>query len=304
MIPSSSMLTRLVSFVLERQRIYLRKQRGEPKPWTKDKILQRYKFCNVYREQDTVTRWIDAHIRRPYNDSPHLWFLLCAARQINWPPTLQALLDRAELPTDARDSWSWPAARGVLQNLRQRGEKVYTGAYIISGQGMAQDKITTTCKTVLQPLWRDRLLFIHGLATKGITLATAHAALRQYPGWGDFLAAQVVADLKHTRYLRKATDWYTWAVLGPGSRRGLNRVYPAHAAQQHSKRRAIDTPWPVEEAEIALRAVRVALSRALVGAKLGPPLCAQDTQNCLCEYDKYRRVELGEGRPRALYDGA
>lgn len=28
-----------------------------------------------------------------------------------------------------------------------------------------------------------------------------------------------------------------------------------------------------------------------------------DVQNCLCEFDKYRRLTLGEGRVRARYDG-
>jgi len=33
-------------------------------------------------------------------------------------------------------------------------------------------------------------------------------------------------------------------------------------------------------------------------------LIAMDVQNCLCEYDKYRRLDLGEGKVRARYDGA
>jgi hypothetical protein len=34
------------------------------------------------------------------------------------------------------------------------------------------------------------------------------------------------------------------------------------------------------------------------------PLHAQDLQNCLCEFDKYERVRLGEGRPKQRYEGA
>jgi hypothetical protein len=30
-------------------------------------------------------------------------------------------------------------------------------------------------------------------------------------------------------------------------------------------------------------------------------LHAQDIQNCLCEFDKYERVRLGEGTPKQLY---
>lgn len=303
--PNPSMLKRLTSFVLERQRIYTRRQEGKPKPWTTDPILQQYKFCNVYREQDRVTIWIDQHIRRPYKDDANLWFMLCVARQLNWPDTLQELMDAGAWPT-ARRGYNAVDMTKVLLTRKARGDKVYTGAYMISGQrgrkeGGGKNKPWMTCHLVLQSLWRDRPLFIDGLTTRGVTLAAAHAALVRYRGWGDFLAAQVVADLKHTRYLRRAADWYTWAVLGPGSTRGLNRLYPQR--RRSTRRSPLKAPWPVEESEIALRAVRVALSRALVQAKLGPPLCAQDTQNCLCEFDKYERARLGQGRPRALYDG-
>jgi hypothetical protein len=42
-----------------------------------------------------------------------------------------------------------------------------------------------------------------------------------------------------------------------------------------------------------------------VNAKFGhlewPGICSQNLQNCLCEFDKYERVRLGEGRPKQLY---
>jgi hypothetical protein len=89
----------------------------------------------------------------------------------------------------------------------------------------------------------------------------------------------------------EASDWWTWAVSGPGSRRGLNRVVG----------RAKDTNW----SEKAWKDTLVVLQKEV--AVLLPPwmdrLHAQDLQNCLCEFDKYERVRLGEGRPRSLYAG-
>jgi hypothetical protein len=31
-------------------------------------------------------------------------------------------------------------------------------------------------------------------------------------------------------------------------------------------------------------------------------MCMQDWQNVMCEFDKYMRVKLGQGRPRAGYN--
>jgi len=41
-----------------------------------------------------------------------------------------------------------------------------------------------------------------------------------------------------------------------------------------------------------------------LAAEVGmPKIHMQDLQNCLCEFDKYERVRLGEGRPRNGYRG-
>ena len=46
---------RLVYYINERESIRKLREAGYPKPWTQDKILQTYRFCNVNREDDTVT---------------------------------------------------------------------------------------------------------------------------------------------------------------------------------------------------------------------------------------------------------
>ncbi len=55
------------AFVHERHQIYLRRQAGQPKPWTANPILQQYRFTNVYRELDRVTIWIRENWREPHN---------------------------------------------------------------------------------------------------------------------------------------------------------------------------------------------------------------------------------------------
>lgn len=45
-------------FACERQNIFIKKLNGEPAPWTKDLILQEYKFCNSYRVNDRVSQYL------------------------------------------------------------------------------------------------------------------------------------------------------------------------------------------------------------------------------------------------------
>src|SRR4051812_18417786 len=61
-------------WINERHAIYLRRQAGQPFPWTTDAILQRYRFCNVFRELDTVTVWLRQNWREPFANHENLWF--------------------------------------------------------------------------------------------------------------------------------------------------------------------------------------------------------------------------------------
>lgn len=108
-------------------------------------------------------------------------------------------------------------------------------------------------------------------------------------GWGSFMAGQVVDDWSWTPLLASATDHYTWAPQGPGSVRGHNRVMGYPLTQ-----RIGDEEWQAN-----LQAFRHAIITDL-GEEFSD-LTLMDVQNCLCEFDKYERARLGEGRPRALY---
>ena len=81
----------LFAFIRERHQIYRRREVGKSKPWTTDPILAEWRFCNVYRELDTVTKWIAANWREPHKDDPDLWFAMAIARFVNWPDTLAEL---------------------------------------------------------------------------------------------------------------------------------------------------------------------------------------------------------------------
>jgi hypothetical protein len=114
----------LLYWIEERQSIYTKKEiLNINKPWTQDNILLNYRFCNVYRENDRVSKWIFTHWYAPNHDSSQLAFAACVARHFNWPNTLEAL----EFPSE----WQPDKARRILKNRRDVLKlKVYTGAYI------------------------------------------------------------------------------------------------------------------------------------------------------------------------------
>jgi hypothetical protein len=273
----------LNQFISAREDIFFARQLGKPKPWTKDSILQRFRFCNVERENDTVTKWIAENWRELNSAHEDLWFAMSVARWINWPDTLDAI--GFPLP--------WRPAQVVkaMKARQARKEKVWTGAYMIGTQGNAVDKPKFIVEKVLGDAYRNRA---YVRPREGDTLAAFAGRLMEQYAFKGFMTGQVVADLKYAADspLLEASDWMTWAASGPGSRRGLARVF-----NRDKDVKIKETLWHADL--MKLQAV-INNARQLQRRNL---LHAQDLQNCLCEFDKYERVRLNQGRPRSLYQG-
>lgn len=292
----------LATFMELRHRIYLKRLSGQPAPWSDDWVLNKYRFCNIFRELDTVTIWIRKNIREPFAQHPHLWFMLAIARYINRPETLAELI---------ATPGAWPshpdftpaAMTQVLVSRAERGLPVYTGAYMIRAESCPDrewyswSKHRYICEIVLGRLWEERAQIEATLAADGVSLQSVWSLVvdnAYFIGWGGFMTYEWVTDLRHTRYLSHAADIVTWANAGPGAIRGLNRVFERDLKQglrpSESCREMkllmdwLNDPrnnlWPIEFARLEMR----------------------DIEHSLCEFDKYQRVLSGEGRPRSCYD--
>ncbi len=276
------------AFVKERHAIYECRQAGKSKPWTKDPILRQYRFCNDYRELDTVTIWIRKNWREPFKQDPNVWFAMLVARFVNWPESLYELA--AAISDGYKIEWTAKTFVRELDARQRRGEKVWSGAYMINAVGgEGRTKAAYIAERVLTPVWEQRK---DGQVAFSTSLRTAHSWLSQFRGMGSFMAAQVVADVKYTPMLAKAKDWWTWAAPGPGSLRGLSRVEFGDLGTKYTEAQWSDS----------LRELKAKIDPMLAKAGM-PKMHAQDLQNCLCEFDKYSRVKRGEGRPRSKYPG-
>ena len=274
----------LVAFIKEREAIRLKKEAGKPRPWTKDLILGKYRFCNIHREDDRVTkelRQISFIDGQQWHD-PDEWFWWIVARLFNNPDTMRALAGLI-LP------WKPERVRKILHVRKAKSLKNFNAAYIVSTNGVAMDKVDYLVERVLNPLWAARKL----MRPSNHTLEEYRRELMQYDGLGSFIAAQVVADLKYMEPLKSAPDWWTFAASGPGSRRGMNRVMG----------REVNAPQPEAVWRENLAVLSMGVHSFSRGGHVVLPIRMhnQDLQNCLCEFDKYERARLGEGTPKQIY---
>lgn len=261
----------------ERHRIGKMGERAVDKP---DPIISQFRFCNVRRNDDRVTKWIHEQYLERWKYDENLWFALVVARLFNSEEPLGDIFEFV-LPFRA------DPMRKRLKMRAALGKKNFNAAYIVSTAGARMDKVDYVIDKILVPAWQNRkriapFIYDHD------TLDEVHEYLMTLNGLASFMAAQVIADLKYANP-NKWSDFQTFAASGPGSKRGMNRIYGL----------PIDTPM----SEPLFRARLAVLSESV--HRLLPkwePITAQDLQNCLCEADKWFRVRNNEGtRPKQLY---
>lgn len=275
---------RFFALMIERERIRLRKEAGEPWPWSSDEIFRTYKFTNVKREHDRTTRWMRTHWTGPNEDRPPGEIIFNCA------------LFRYFGTTEFAEALGWQRRYdpgrviSTAEKQRRDGKRVFTGAYIIPSLGERGAKHEAVAKLVLGPLW-DARQKLADIARTTRSWAAVGRRLRELPGFGGtgFMAKETLQDVMHTPVLCNAADRNTWCPVGPGARRGLNRVHGRHP-QHHASERAMLSEL-MDLFQLAVGNMPLFM----------PELELHDIQFQLCEFDKYERVRLGEGRPKALY---
>ncbi len=207
----------LLAFIRERERIRLRREAGLPAPWTTDPVLGAYRFCNIRREHDPVTRWIADNWLRPHADDPDVFFAAIIARLVNDPNVLAQI----GYPVP----WQPERFIEVMTARKAAGLRCYDPAYVVATPaGEIGNKPDIQVALQFDPIWARRAEL---RPRPGDTLAGAAGRWKDIPGFGGgFYTGQFIADLKHLAPLRDATDWWTWARMGPGSSKGMNLAYP------------------------------------------------------------------------------
>lgn len=276
-------------WINERHRIYLAKEAKKPWPWTKDKILQNYKFTNVYRQLDRVTvEWSNRYAKLQRTSHGDIIFQCCLFRLFNWPQTYDKL--HFGLPSG---KWNKAKAIALIDTMKKEGKQIFTGAYIVPSAGRTDPKHWMMCE-VLDKIHKERGDLAEAIR-KGNSMETATHILQQYHSVGPFIAYEIACDLRHTKVLANATDTLAWANPGPGAKRGIHRLITG----SHEWKSGPRPDYQEAMRELLKMAPHKMLKHMKVGASW--PFEMREIEHSLCEYDKYMRVKMGQGKPRSRY---
>jgi len=276
----------LWTYIEERERIRLRKEGGTPWPWTEDPILQAYSFTNVRRIHDRTTQAFLAIYRDHAKVPAHVALYNCGVYRLFGTEDFAAAVGW-------QNSHDLDALQRAVEKCQQAGGKAYTGAYMVRADNRLPKVVSNA--GYLAGLWGTAPDIVAAIQ-RTRTWEAGYRVLRTVRGFGPtgtgFMAKEVLQD-----YLL----WLPWTVkdaatftpIGPGARRGLNRL-AGRLVEQLNLRESLH----LGEIRDLLEQVQPRWTKAY--PKAGP-LTAHDIQFCLCEMEKYLRTANGEGTPRSRY---
>lgn len=276
----------LIKFIHAREEARIHKGLGNDKPWTSDPIVQKYRFCNMDRNDDPVTKFI--HKKYLGQEDDFLIVNLTIARWSNQPAALHYL--------EVYDVWDHLQKDFVetFDALRGAGKPVQNMAYMTWGghkefKGRAKHHcFNETTLRDLKASWKDRPEDM-----QNASLADMADWLIRAKGLQSFLVNQILTDLKYSKWFT-TPDAATFLLPGPGTRRGMNRLM-----ERDIDAKVYESVVVREVLQLRDKLVMY-VPASLEYSMLDP----NNVANILCEFDKYCRVYLNEGKsPKQKYPG-
>ena len=267
-------------FACERQNIFYKKLNGEQQPWTDDKILQEYKFCNSYRVNDRVSQYLLKNVI--YNGKKYtkedMLFRIILFKLFNLESTWELL--NKECGEILLKNFNQELYSKVLTNVINNGIKIYNDAYISCankafGYNHKHDNhLALLNKMFIEDHMQDKIL-------KCKSMEEAFNIIKSYPLIGNFMAYQLVTDINYSDIVNWQEDEFT--IAGPGSLRGISKCFINKGNMSNED--IIKYMYNNQDEEFK----RLDLNFHRIGNR---PLQLIDCQNIFCELDKYCRQAI------------
>ena len=269
-------------FAAERQNIFYKKLNGEEAPWTEDKILQEYKFCNSYRASDRVSQYLIKNViynGKKYSDEDMI-FRIILFKIFNKESTWEILLNK--LSDITLDNFNFKDYCNILEQAKNEGYKIYTDAYMsCANKAFGYDKKHENHIALLEKMFiKDKM---QNKILESENMEDAFNIIKNYELIGNFMAYQLVTDINYSEVVNFTEREFT--VAGPGSERGIRKCFID--LEGMSKEDIIK--WMCNHQEEEFK--RLGIEFKDLG---GRPLQYIDCQNLFCELDKYCRQAVPE----------
>lgn len=279
------------SFASLRHRAFEARLAGEPQPWSADRILQTFKFCNVFRALDRVSQFLIRDVAYASDAQPtpdDRVFQIVAFRMFSNIRTWQELTRHLEGSPRIEHLRSGAFLR-ALDQVKEETGGLYTGAFILcANKAFGFDEKHKNHAALFRHMFLDQNCARRVMEAPSMQALVA--LLQSFPLMGPFMAYQTAIDLNYSELIDFGENDYVQA--GPGALRGLKKAFidlgdytPADAVL-----------WMVDQQSDEFARLQLPFN-----GLFGRPLHGIDCQGLFCELDKYCREavpELASARSR------
>ena len=118
-------------FATKRQEVFFKRFNGESFPWSKDVILNQYKFTNVYRASDRVSQYLIKNVIYKGSQNPvEIFFRILLFKIFNRISTWEYLEEK--LGKLSFKNYSFRKYNTILTELMKNKIPIYSAAYLIN----------------------------------------------------------------------------------------------------------------------------------------------------------------------------
>lgn len=264
-------------FAALRQQMFFARVFDKPDLKPKDPIISRYRFTNAYRASDRVSQYLIKHViydqKRSREDT---FFRILLFKLFNKIDTWEAL--NTHLGEITWGTYSYGKIESVLSGMMERGERIYSAAYIMPSGRSAYG---------YERKHQNHLKLIEAMMAAQVPervaqlpdLESVYRLLREFPCIGPFTGYQYLIDLNYSELVNFSENDFVEA--GPGALDGIAKCFIDIG--DYSPAEVIKYMTDVQDDAFEMFDLDF---QDLFGRKLH----LIDCQNLFCEVDKYARV--------------
>ena len=282
-------------FIYERQNVWYKRNILKLKQlWTTDKILQKERFTNIYRELDPGTQYAINNILETDNSKQDKIFNIMFYRLIGRSETHKSI------GFQKLSNFNPRLLENKLKHIRDIEKKpIFTAAYMVGGYTKmgSRDKIENVLK--LFNNLRNKFDSFYYKIESCKSSEQVYNVIKSEYGFGNFLAYQILVDLLYPLkiYNNKSLLPYShndWASAGPGARAGIKLLINKNIKPLEVMF------WLFRNQEKEFKRLNLDFKYFEING-IKQEISLANIQNCLCEFHKYVKIGNNTGRGRRKF---
>jgi hypothetical protein len=283
-------------FIFERQLVWYNRNVKCTKSWTTDETLQKYKFCNCYRELDKGTQYIINKLKT--EKSREIIFQNIVFYRFFNKFNLYEDLDISTIK-----EWNKETTKELIKRfdyLRSQGKTIFNDAYLISGNKTKEPKHVFILKQLEYSFSDNKVKELIKEIDNCKTPKESMQVIKKIPKVGDFLAYEIWTDLTYFNFFNQKWTDNDVVNIGPGAKWGLELIYEKKLSNKEQLEKINH-----------LHKVQKQFLEKIKKNKLSwkdinyndcftnvPYLSLRNIEHSLCEFRKYLRLKEGKGKKR------